>query len=310
MRGAVRGHPDHPERLKLEQVERRIREGAETRKFHVWYASPGRLRINQDYSGSSPVPFWDCVVDGDEGWGHAKGQVHLTRVPATQVGEPDYLNEQYLFLAAYRDFKSGSLWKLRGLPLEYGAPQRRGEDWVISGSMANVRVTIVVTWDGANKVGMCKSLSTATIDPANQGRRAAESWRVSGWRNDPALGLLATTIEKLNERGVVDSALRFQSARIAPPDEIGSALRAPSGGRLDPMREGWQVVEVRDYRRGPVRVTQFGDGRSIDIPNSDLPEVVAANSLRLHGWLVASLILAAVVAWRVRVYLSRRRLTS
>jgi hypothetical protein len=184
LRRVAAGRPDHPEFDELQNYERRLANGPDTRGFSVWLGEPGEFRRNLNEGEG----YADIVVHSNSAWSLAPA--HLTVIDDLSEGFPQGYRygpwdqrlrgtlSGFLFGAMSIRFPGAelSLMEFESEP---------GTQWTarLGADEPGIALEIRGVWFPEEEIGRARSAEVVRCDPAPHeiGRR----WKFSDWRPNP-----------------------------------------------------------------------------------------------------------------------------
>jgi hypothetical protein len=298
MRREVPGHPDHPERGLLAQVERKLKGEFPAARRTAWCFAGGRVRLNTDSGPDSSQGYMDLVLTPDEAWGMTPEGLDIIDPSRPDPGY-DYraVVPNYLFEARELVSMGASLlaripdatWEAATVDSK-GRWEKRGRDgrgysWRVEGAADGGQLTIhrITATDGATGA----ESSTRMSDHRREG--IADRW-------------VAGAIEYFEGRPpAAVRRLILHEVRVADESLAANYLRVPNVDQEDAFRGRPKYSMVRDMRTGERAFRKLADGQvQVEVPLPDDRTAENSRWVSRTGWVMAGLLVAALVLLRVR----------
>ncbi len=305
LRRETAGKPDHPERILLADLEKRLLGEFQVGEFAIWFGDSGSLRFNH-HSRTEPGDYFDRVITPQSVWGLTPRGLALL--------DPDSSEPGYNFVAAvggaeiiYSQFIDGGLGILRRAEVPKGSVKQSGDSLVIEcrGGPRNADVKVSARWDTALARGFIESIELRWGSDVPTGG----TLHVSGWSIDSVLNSWAAsevhsvpigqTAGLLWKRGVTEPVTRERFAELS---------RVPSADGADVVRGPATFVVIEDRRNAHRQLTTLSEGSTKTEPLPLIPHESNRKWITVTGWIVAASLAAMLLFLRLRQGLLRRSL--
>jgi len=296
VRERVKDRPEHPDRLRLESIERR-RAGREYFDRRLLVGPGGAARVCRS-NGTAPAEYFDTVLDSERLWSLSPLQLTLSK-----PGGAGWENAAALVAdrAELLVLLTGGLSELGNLDLTPDQSEVSGDAWRVRWLAASRGATAQA------KGRWGRDPSARTVEELNveigSGPDAIRvSWRSEGWSVLPSLGLpAAARVHEVTRPGWDDRLFTLTSADLLDITTVSAALKPPAIDGADPIRGPVTFTSVTDSTGSePIFSTRDADGTFRITPRSATPSGQREASLRTWGWVLMAMFAAAFIVLRVR----------
>ncbi|MGE3107637.1 MAG: hypothetical protein AB7G11_09410 [Phycisphaerales bacterium] len=306
MRKSVAGHPNHPDRMRLEQFERRIRGTPDRLQVSVWAGGSGKWRYcRQPISADgSPGPFRDVASNGNVAWCLLPGSATVVSLSKAPPPGRDFASVEPMIQRRLSMFFFGGLGELSALHptvKSFVLDSQRGSWEARAATEFGSSLKATGTWDPSAGNGSIERVELfAPSQPTPNTVITARGPRLSLTTNN--LPAVASEVEiLLNGR----RATRLVNVHIEEGSpRLAEVIRPPSAGsHVDPIRGEQVIASFADYRTGEQTDT-VSAASGTETRTTPLLDVTRGPSyLKYAGWIVGILVLVGTIAW----YLARRK---
>lgn len=303
----VKGHPEHPDLIRLKDMQRRLRDPSPYAVENSMWRLNGRWRWNTTEANNA---FFDSAWDKDHAW-----QLHpdFVRIldPRRAATSPFRID---LFVGTLMNdsaaFINGDLGSFVEMMTASFAPKRSndGKSWVAKventdSSGAVNSLDAKGTWDPVAGWGTIEQVRW--VSRPKEGQTQGEIRELRGWRFSPQLHLgMASDSRELDLDGTMKKRYTLIEAVGFSESEFDRLLQIPTADTPDPSRGQLTFSRIEDYS-SLEPVVRDRDGK----PAGATAPMVAARSavshMRWAGWAVGASVVLIIVVLRITI---RRRM--
>ncbi|MBX3402480.1 MAG: hypothetical protein KF699_03610 [Phycisphaeraceae bacterium] len=303
IRRDIAGKPDHPERLVLADLEKRLMGEFQVGEFAIWFGERGSLRFNH-HSRTEPGDYFDRTITPQSVWGLTPRGLALL--------DPDSSEPGYNFVAAavgaefiYSQFVDGGLGALRRAEVPKGSLKQSGDSLVIDcrGGPRIADARVFARWDTALARGFIERIDIRW----GSEKSAGGTLHVSGWTLDSVLNCWAASEVHSVPMGQAAGLLWKRGVtELVTRDRFADLCRVPSADGADVIRGPATFMVIEDRRSAHRQLTTIGDGGTLAEPLPPLPHDSNRKWITITGWIVAASLAATLFFLRLRQGLLRR----
>lgn len=298
----IANRPDHPDRLVLEQEQRRRRE-PDTTQIVLWHIDASVWRLNRDEAFQGV--YVDIASNKDVLWSLTPFAVQL--LDADRVAPPNR-NLASVFGGAVNEIRRFAWGPWGDRPFS----EITVRDISVSGTGAQFTYSFA---SGATLRAACMVRSTpprllpttvTLLQSPSSPDSIGQTWVWKDWEYDPVLGVERAGV--IEHRDLTGRLLRSTVLlNVSALDDANALLfDAPRVGNPDAVRGIVPIQNVLDFRSGKEVVTTISPSGATSMP---LPESMKQQGRpfpwRAAGWLLAGIIAAALIG--TKIVLSHRR---
>lgn len=295
----VVGKPDHPAHRKMAAHERRLSVGPDRSEWTVWFLSPERWRVNKTARYPTGIPFTDHARDRNDSWvllDDSLVVIDADKPPANR----DYASHEGIARMHLEALFYAGLGRGRGESALSDVVVNR-ETWTARRTFTLAPGSVIVLelagrWDADAGRGFVESRRiTASPYTETIGMR----WENSGWTLEPMLDAwVSTRVDHIAEDGRYIESLEWRGVEPVSQKEVEAMIAVPDPLAADIVRGPLKVREVSDFRRNANVFKSIDESGTVE--TRSLEREPPRRNMQWIGWMLASLILAALVYVRVR----------
>jgi hypothetical protein len=302
----VRGHPDHPDLVRLEQATGA--HGGTWNTKEVWINGPSWRR--SDTFGPSKGDYYDYVVDGNNAWGMSAGELVIydprKGFPSKQRIDTDFA----VFGPEALMFVTGGFSQATRTLAFIETPEVRNGVWVAEGKIVDGEREFTShfegTWNESTSEGVVRS---AVITMKHRNQTLRDSYIFTEWHQEPFWQeSVAHRVIASISNGALTAEYKLVSVEPLDTAQFDDLCTTPADNGVDPVRGSVTFTSVLDHRKEALAVritTPSGDVQEVEVPDGGAPE--SGGMLKTAGWISAGLIGGGLVAIRAKKAFSRRR---
>ncbi len=301
----VQGRPDHPKRLRLEQMERYAEEGPIRNSVIFWTRGPDQWRASGDQTGSA-AKYNDFLLMPDRSWILTAEQLTLMDPRLAVPPERDISGLASTMEVQVGDFLHGSATYARppGV-VDHSTLVIQGARWKVTVRRFNAPYAEMEgVWDEGLSRGFANSGRLLSQPPNLLPVPQCAEKRYSDWSVNPVLKRwVAHRVEWFEHDGRLMSVKLFDDAELITDARWEEVTRTPDPGTPDAMRGALTYTSVWDYREGREVFTEFGPEGPVSTvmpPRAD-PAARASSQRRMQhiGWGSATFLILTLIAIRI-----------
>lgn len=297
-RSAVAAAPDHPGRAELALLERRLAGAPDVTTLQLWMKGAAEWRLSRTHESEND-PYADSVVTRDHSWGMTPRQLVVIDPAKGYPSGYDYSRDGGWLQLDVGVFAFGGLDRGRALEVKPGPIERTETGWQASAVADNGTVFFYRgTWSAEHARGFVDEVRIQR-SPVLDGVYC--TLKVSGWQFDAEWKRWrASRAEERMCDGKLD--LVYSLVECAPYDAatFERVTAIPDLAGVDEVRGAVTFVGIQDFRPSVPVVRTTKDGAEVLLPHPAAQSLAHANSIRQAGWVVAAVLIAAIVASRIR----------
>lgn len=310
LRSQVEGRPQHPRSHELKVVERHLRGEPVTMSLAVLVDGEQRWRFLMDFQNGA---YQDAVYNHPVSWKMSDRTVELLDPDgvAADVPQQAVRSERFVFVPDLDRLFFGGLGSLSQMSLVPVSVVPEGQRWLVhmAGATQSFVARLRIRWDTEADRGFVEELVFAKVDKASGALESDETERYGDWKLVEGLAgdrRAATSIDLIRPGANGPwRRISFRGARVLNDTEFTAALTPPARETRDAIRGPVASHAIADYVRGTVEEVD-SQGRSTVV--SPLPTLATSERpsfWRWVGWVTLGALIAAVIAVRQKVLLTR-----
>ena len=299
LRIEVQGKPDHPARRKLDTHERRLTSGPDRCEWTIWFLSPERWRINKTYQFPTGIPHVDHGRDRSDSWVLMDNS--LVVIDADKPPENrNYAAEDGIARMHLEAFLYAGLGRTRGKSVLSNLIVK-GERWTVRRTVtlapgSETELEFEGRWDANAGRGFVESRRIAASPYAET---IGTRWEYAQWQHEPLLDVwVSKRVDQFDPSGKPEESLEWQSVTPVSQKEVEAMIAVPDPLASDVVRGRLKVRQVSDYRANARVFKSINDDGVVQTHSQERGS--PRGNMQLVGWMLATLIVAALVFIRVR----------
>lgn len=294
MRREVEGHPDHPKRWEIQQIEHEAATSGKIGKNSLWLWSTNNWRANS----TSPLgSFFDVVVTPDVAWQLNPTQLQIYDPGATRPGQdPAAFRFTWANLICVLHF--GGFNGDTPVSLAPVSVHKVGDRWSMEAKGSNgLIIKYLLKWDATNNRAFVEEYfdSIPSDTTHDEDRRVV----LSDWKKIGPKGLwFASRATFTTTQGFTSRIMNLSQISECSNEQFAALTAVPTPAGTDPARGTPTFKSVYDYRPNVARATELHGDTQRDFAIAPIQRPTSATTWRLYGWAVLAIAVVCLVSIR------------
>jgi hypothetical protein len=302
LRREVEGHPEHPDRLTLEAIDRSRGGQVASQQFTLWADRRGQWRYNST-NPQRPDEYFDKALTNGDAWMLTPGVLNIVDPSREPPPGKDIKTDEHVFLPEVGLLLNGGLTSGWLASLEAGMVRASESGWTVEATLRDpVRGDIIFAmeysgrWDAEHSRGF--------VDQARITRSAAEggvgeTQRIRDWHVDPVMNRwVARSADTFTPQGVLERSIRFVAAEPVDGGMLSSLLAVPESGRNDAVRGSVRLARINDWKSGTF--TDLKANGTTTAPLDGAYTISHRDRWQLFGWVLGASLVTGLIGLALR----------